>query len=151
MLPRAPALSLLLLAPVLQGAVDFNREVRPLLSDRCFACHGPDSAKREAGLRLDSFEGATTKLESGKQAIVSGNSHASEIFSRIHETDPKEIMPPPKLNRPLSVAERDILVRWIDEGAVYTKHWAFLPAEKHPAPVVKNSAWPKDDLDRFIL
>ncbi|MCX8495392.1 MAG: DUF1553 domain-containing protein [Akkermansiaceae bacterium] len=151
MLLRFIAFGLLLFAPLLQGAVDFNREVRPLLSDRCFACHGPDSAKREAGLRLDTFDGATLKLESGKQAIVPGKSRASELFTRIHETDPQEIMPPPKLNRPLSAAEKDVLVRWVDEGAVYTKHWAFLPTGKHPAPVVRNSAWSKDDLDRFIL
>ena len=150
-MPSRVALSLLIFAPLLQGAVDFNREVRPLLSDRCFACHGPDSAKREAGLRLDTFEGATEKLESGNQAIVPGDSKASEIFTRIHEDDPDEIMPPPKLNRPLTKTERDVLIRWIEEGAVYTPHWAFITAKPHPAPVVKNSTWPKDDIDRFIL
>lgn len=151
MILRAFFPSLLLVTPLLHGAVDFNREVRPLLSDRCFACHGPDSAKREAGLRLDNFEGATAKLESGNQAIVPGNPKASEIFARIHEKDPDEIMPPPKLNRPLTEAERGILVRWIAEGAVYARHWAFIPTANHPAPVVKNKAWPKDDIDRFIL
>ena len=148
---RVFALSLPLFAPSLLAAVDFNREVRPLLSDRCFACHGPDAGTRKADLRLDTFEGATGKLDSGAQAIVPGNSRKSEIFSRIHEKDPDEIMPPPKLNRPLTEAEREVLVRWIDEGAVYTPHWAFLPTHKHPAPVVKNPAWAKDDIDRFIL
>lgn len=148
---RVSALGLLLLAPLLHGAVDFNREVRPLLSDRCFACHGPDAAKREAGLRLDNFEGAVEKLESGKRAIVPGDPRASEIFARIHEKDPDEVMPPPKLNRPLTEAERGILVRWIDEGAVYSRHWAFIPPEKHPAPAVKTPAWAKDDIDRFVL
>jgi hypothetical protein len=148
---RVFGVSLLFLAPLLQAAVDFNREVRPILSDRCFACHGPDSGTREAGLRLDTFDGATAMLESGAQAIVPRDSRKSGIFTRIHEKDPDEIMPPPKLNRPLTRAEKEILVRWIDEGAVYTPHWAFMPAVKHPAPVVKNSAWPKDDIDRFIL
>ena len=151
MIARAFFPSLLLFTPLLHGAVDFNREVRPILSDRCFACHGPDSATREAGLRLDTFEGATEKLESGNRAIVPGNPKASEIFTRIHEKDPDEIMPPPKLNRPLTEAERGILVRWIEEGAIYARHWAFIPTEKHPAPDVKNTAWPKDDIDRFIL
>lgn len=151
MIARAFFPSLLLFTPLLHGAVDFNREVRPILSDRCFACHGPDSGTREAGLRLDTFEGATEKLESGNRAIVPGNPKASEIFTRIHEKDPDEIMPPPKLNRPLTEAERGILVRWIEEGAIYARHWAFIPTEKHPAPVVKNTAWPKDDIDRFIL
>lgn len=148
---RILSLCFLLSAPALRGAVDFNRDVRPLLSDRCFACHGPDSAKREAGLRLDEFEGATAKLKSGARAIVPGKPRESEIFTRIHETDPEEIMPPPKLNRPLTEAERGILVRWIEEGAVYQKHWAFMPPRKHPAPVVKNPAWARDDIDRFVL
>lgn len=151
MTPRAFAYSLMLLTPLLHGAVDYNREVRPILSDRCFACHGPDSATREAGLRLDTFEGATAKLESGKQAIIPGNPKASELFTRIHEKDPDEIMPPPKLNRPLTADERDVLIRWIKEGAVYAEHWAFIAAKKHPLPVVKNASWPRNDIDRFIL
>ncbi len=151
MLSRVLTLGLLLFPPSLWAAVDFNREVRPLLSDRCFACHGPDAGTREAGLRLDTFEGATTKLDSGARAIVPGNSKASEIFTRMHETDPDEIMPPPKLNRPLTPAEKKVIARWIDEGAIYTPHWAFISPQKHPAPVVKNTAWPKDDIDRFIL
>jgi hypothetical protein len=148
---RTFSLCLFLSAPLLRAAVDFNRDVRPLLSDRCFACHGPDSNKREAGLRLDSFEGATAKLKSGNRAIVPGKPRESEIFTRIHETDPDEIMPPIKLNRPLTEAERATLVKWIEEGAGYTQHWAFIPPQKHPAPLVKNTAWPKDDIDRFVL
>ena len=91
-LPRATAFILLMSAPFLRAAVDFNREVRPLLSDRCLACHGPDSAKREAGLRLDSFEGATTKLKSGHYAIVPGKPDESALVSRIHASDPEDIM-----------------------------------------------------------
>ncbi|MFN9025830.1 MAG: DUF1549 domain-containing protein, partial [Akkermansiaceae bacterium] len=151
MTPRTFVYNLLLFTPLLHGAVDYNREVRPILSDRCFACHGPDSATREAGLRLDTFEGATAKLESGKQAIIPGNPKASELFTRIHEKDPDEIMPPPKLNRPLTADERDVLIRWIKEGAVYAEHWAFIAAKKHPLPVVKNASWPRNDIDRFIL
>ena len=142
---------LLLPLPLVRGAVDFNREVRPILSDRCFACHGPDGEKRKAGLRLDTAEGATALLKSGERAIVPGKAKASALFERIHSTDRDEIMPPAKLNRPLSETERGILARWIDEGAVYARHWAFSPPQKQPAPAVKGGAWAKDDIDRFIL
>ena len=131
--------------------LSFNKDIRPILSDRCFACHGPDGEKRKAGLRLDTAEGATALLKSGERAIVPGKTKESALFARIHSTDPDEIMPPAKLNRPLSEAEREFLVRWIDEGAVYARHWAFSPPEKYPAPAVKDGAWVKDDLDRFIL
>jgi hypothetical protein len=153
LMPIRALVSLLLLllpVPLVRGAVDFNREVRPILSDRCFACHGPDGEKRKAGLRLDTAEGATAVLESGERAIVPGKAKASALFERIHSTDPKEIMPPAKLHRPLSDSERRMLVRWIDEGAVYARHWAYSPPRKHPAPAVKNAAWAKDDMDRFI-
>ena len=131
--------------------MDFNREVRPILSDRCFACHGPDSAKREGGLRLDTFEGATATLKSGDRAIVPGKPAESALVARIHTTDPVDIMPPTKLNRPLTDADRAVLSRWIEEGATYTKHWAFLPPRAQAVPQVKDAAWAKDDLDRFIL
>ena len=140
-----------LFAAPLCGAVDFNRDVRPLLSDRCFACHGPDGAKRQAGLRLDSFEGATAKLKSGRRAIVPGNPRLSELFARIHADDPKDTMPPAKLNRPLAAAERAILDRWIEEGGAYARHWAFVAPQAQAPPVVKDATWAKDDIDRFVL
>ena len=150
-LPRALALLALLLAAPLRAAVDFNREVRPLLSDRCFACHGPDAAKREAGLRLDTFEGATATLKSGRRAIVPSKPAESEIIARIHAVDLDDLMPPPKLNRPLTEPERAILQRWIGEGAPYARHWAVIPAQKLPPPAVHLAAWPKDALDHFVL
>ncbi len=134
-----------------RAAVDFNREVRPILSDRCYACHGPDAAIREAGLRLDTFEGATQVLDSGLRAIVPGKPEASELIKRIHTTDPDDLMPPAKLNRPLTNAERDVLDRWIREGAAYARHWAFIPPREHPVPGVQDKAWAKDSLDHFIL
>ena len=151
MLTRAISLCLLLPAALLRGAVDFNREVRPILSDRCFACHGPDAKERKAGLRLDTPEGATTVLKSGNRAIVPGKPRESALFERIHAKDPDDIMPPNKLNRPLSEAERSTLGRWIEQGAGYAKHWAFIAPQKHSPPVVKDTAWAKDDIDRFIL
>lgn len=98
------------------ATVDFNREVRPILSDRCYGCHGPDAHKgRKAGLRLDELAGATKKLKSGDIAIVPGDLEKSTMVHRIFSTDPEEIMPPPELHRPLSAAEQDILRRWIKQ------------------------------------
>ena len=140
------------LAGGIPAKIDFNRDVRPVLSDRCFACHGPDANKgREAGLRLDTFEGATATLESGKRAIVPGDLAASEMVVRMRHHDPEQIMPPPKLDRPLTDSERGILERWIEQGAEYQPHWAFVAPEKHPAPAVKAADWCRDEIDRFIL
>jgi len=136
----------------LPDTIDFNRHVRPILSDRCFGCHGPDGNKgREAGLRLDTFEGATMVLESGKRAIVPGDWKSSEMVARMRSHDPDDIMPPHKLNRPLTEEERAILERWIEQGAEYQPHWAFVAPQKHQAPIAKNEAWNKDDIDRFTL
>ncbi len=132
--------------------IDFNRDVRPILSDRCFSCHGPDANKgREAGLRLDTYEGATAELETGNRAIMPGDVHASAMVARMRHHDPEEIMPPPKLDRPLNDSERMILEKWIEQGAEYQPHWAFVAPEKHPAPAVKDAAWSRDEIDRFVL
>jgi hypothetical protein len=131
--------------------VDFNREVRPILSDRCYGCHGPDANKgRKAGLRLDELAGATQKLKSGDTAIVPGDLEKSAMAHRIVSTDPEEIMPPPELHRPLSVAEQDILKRWIKQGAKYDPHWAFVSPQSHVAPAVADASWLKDPIDGFI-
>jgi cytochrome c553 len=143
----------LLLAGALGAAnpVDFNREVRPILSDRCFGCHGPDANKgRKAGLRLDEFEGATKALKSGERAIVPGDLTKSAIIARINAKAEDEIMPPPELHRPLTAAEKDILTRWIQQGAKYDRHWAFVPPQAYPLPKVADAAWPKDPLDHFV-
>ena len=130
----------LLPAPLLRGAVDFNREVRPLLSDRCFACHGPDSATsaRPACGWIRS-EGATALLKSGNRAIVPGKPQESALFERIHATDPDDIMPPNKLNRPLTDAERSDAVP-MDRVKVraMSKHWAFIAPQNHPPPAVNE-------------
>ncbi len=132
--------------------LSFAFEVRPILSDRCFGCHGPDPNKgREGGLRLDTPEGATAKLESGARAIVPGDLKASAIVARIHSHDPEEIMPPAKLNRPLTDAEREILTRWVAQGAVYEPHWAFVTPKQHEPPAVKDATWCRDEIDRFVL
>jgi hypothetical protein len=134
-----------------KAPLDFNRDVRPILSDRCFGCHGPDSASRKAGLRLDTADGAQAELESGLRAIVPGDLDASEAARRLLSTDPDEIMPPPELKRPLTEAERATLLRWIEEGAEYRPHWAFVAPTAPEPPAVRDGAWPRDPLDRFIL
>src|SRR5438876_9499142 len=110
-----------LLIPVLplsaQGKIEYNRDVRPILAENCFACHGPDSASRKAGLRLDDRD-AAVKIG----AIKPGNVKESALLDRIHAADPKEIMPPLKTRKTLSAAQKDILKRWIEQGAEYQLH-----------------------------
>ncbi len=113
--------------------LQFNRDVRPILSDHCFSCHGFDSKKREADLRLDTAEGAFAKRE-GDPAIVPGNPDASSIWKRIVSTNPDERMPPPQAHKDLNDQQREILRRWIQEGAAYEGHWAFVAPTKRPFP-----------------
>ena len=122
--------------------LSYNRDIRPILSENCFACHGPDSAKRKGGLRLDVREVATQPLESGATALVPGNPAASEALVRILSADPEEQMPPPESSHTLTTAQKDQLRRWVIEGATYERHWAFEPIRK--APVTGNA------IDHFI-
>ena len=132
--------------------VDFAREVRPILSENCFACHGPDAAKRKAELRLDTKDGAFGKGESGEVVIVPGKPERSEIIRRILSTDPDEVMPPGKEHKKLKPAQVALLKQWIAEGATYTGHWAF---QKVIAPAVPKIPNPKSEirnpLDAFLL
>jgi hypothetical protein len=132
-------------------APDFLREVRPLLSDRCFACHGPDEAARKAGLRLDTREGALSELASGARALVPGAPEQSELLARIRAHAAEDIMPPPELKRPLSDEERGILERWVKSGAEYKPHWAFVAPVPQAPPPVRREQWVRDPLDRFTL
>ena len=143
-------LGLFLLSPCLGEELDFNRDVRPILSDKCFFCHGPDSNHREAGLRLDTAEGAYTKLkETGKTAIIPGKPEQSEFMIRIF--DKEDPMPPVESHKSLKPKEIEILKQWIKEGAVYEDPWAYVAPVKHPAPMVKQSDWPANWLDHFVL
>jgi hypothetical protein len=130
--------------------VSFNMEVRPILSDRCWACHGPDENKRKAKLRLDTQEGALATKD-GKSIIKPGDPEASELFKRLVTTDPDEKMPPADSH--LSVTEQEIatIKRWIEQGAPWEKHWAYVPPRKISAPKANDSKWVKNDIDRFIL
>ncbi|MFO0870258.1 MAG: PSD1 and planctomycete cytochrome C domain-containing protein [Pirellulales bacterium] len=130
---------------------DFNRQVRPLLAQYCFKCHGPDDQTREAGLRLDSRDGAIRTLESGVSAIVPGQVSASELIRRIRSTDPDTQMPPPATKKQLTAADQQILEQWIAAGAPYQPHWAFIAPRPTPLPAVQHTAWPRSPLDTLVL
>ncbi|MBM3967954.1 MAG: hypothetical protein FJ308_23305, partial [Planctomycetes bacterium] len=140
-----------------KGKVNFQTEIRPILSNRCFACHGPDENTVEAGLRLDSFDGATSKSESGRSAIVPGNITESELLRRVSSQDDDIRMPPPHFGERLTSRETDLLQRWIASGANYAKHWSY---ETPRMPVVKTQAsdwesrfpdWHESVIDRLVL
>ena len=132
------------------GLVDFNREIRPILADHCFQCHGPDSASREAGLRLDNQSDAWAELGSGSSAIVPGKSSESELIRRVLHEDDDLRMPPLELNKPVSAADVELLRRWINEGARYEKHWSFSPVIAPQVPQV-DSAFVRNEIDAFVL
>lgn len=144
------ALVMLQPAAAADDAVDFNRDVRTILSDRCFLCHGPDKDQRKAGLRLDVRAEALKETESGLAAIVPGSPEKSEVMRRILATDADDIMPPPKSKLELTPAEKETLRRWIAEGAAYEEHWAFHPLTKVPLPEVRQVDGVRNGIDRFI-
>ncbi len=131
--------------------IRYDRDIRPLLSDRCFKCHGPDGAKRQAELRLDKSEVAMSDLK-GHTAIVPGSLEKSELWQRVSSTDPEFMMPPPTSNkRPLGPDERELMLRWIEEGARYEPHWSFVAPVRPPVPEVQNVSWCRNEIDRFIV
>ena len=130
---------------------DFNRDIRPILSRNCFACHGPDEHDRQGGLRLDDRAAATSELDSGLTAIVPGQPAKSELVTRIHATDVDLVMPPPESNHLLTAAQKDLLERWIAAGAPYAAHWAYVPPAAAPVPTVEDPAWSRTWIDRFVL
>ncbi len=133
-------------ASVADAKVDFNSQIRPLLSNRCFACHGPDGEDRKAGLRLDTKEGA---MEDG--ALMPGKPNSSELFRRITTSDKDDIMPPPDKGEAFTSEEVALIRRWIEEGGDYAVHWSYALPKKADLPVVKNKEWPINEIDRFLL
>ena len=132
--------------------VDFNFHVRPILSDKCFACHGFDAKSREADLRLDTREGALTALKSGDgAAIVPGNLKKSVFIDRIITNDEGLLMPPPECNLVLTDKEKAVLIKWIEQGAEYKPFWSFIKPEKSKVPQVQNQELVKNEIDAFIL
>jgi hypothetical protein len=130
--------------------ISFNKQIRPILTDRCFTCHGPDAATRKADLRLDIEQHATVELpDTGNIAIVPGNLTASELIVRI--TDPDQRMPPPESNLKLTASEIELLKRWVTEGAKWERHWAFITPTNQPKPQVNQQHWPINEIDAFVL
>ena len=127
--------------------IDFNRDIRPMLSDTCFACHGPDPAQRKAGLRFDIKEGAFAKAG----VIVPGDSSSSRLIKRISATEPEMRMPPAASERTLSPRQIELFRRWIDEGAKWDTHWAYLPPKRLEPPKVATPAWLRNAIDNFVL
>jgi hypothetical protein len=133
-----------------EDSLDFNRDVRPILADACFSCHGFDNNTREADLRLDTFAGATSRRGKEPPAIVPGASKQSPLVARITAEDESERMPPPESGKSLTTAQIDTLTTWIDAGAEYAAHWSFVSPQR-PAPPATNSDWPLNPIDQFIL
>jgi len=142
---RPPLLLLTFAALAAEAApkLDFNRDIRPILSDNCFACHGFDAKKRKADLRLDTAEGATA-INDGVQAIKPGDPDGSELIKRLLTKDPEEVMPPPESHKKLTQAQIDTLRRWIAEGAPYRKHWSFEPPVRPAVPAAAAGTSPVD-------
>jgi hypothetical protein len=137
----------------LPESLDFNIHVKPILSDKCFACHGPDLAAQKAGLSLHTPEMAFASLKDspGKVAIKPGRLRKSELFHRIISEDPEYLMPSKESNLTLTPKEKAILIKWIEGGAEYKKHWAFIPPHHHELPKIKDKLWVKNPIDRFVL
>ena len=140
------------LATLSASSVDFGRQVRPLLADRCFSCHGPDAAQRQAGLRLDQRDAATLPTASGRTPVKPGDPENSELFRRVSSTDPATRMPPSYMGHdPLGRSDVEVLRQWISEGAEYETHWAFQPPERPAEPKVSDPKWIRQPLDSFVL
>ncbi|MEM7698560.1 MAG: DUF1553 domain-containing protein [Verrucomicrobiota bacterium] len=144
------AAPLILLSGAVAGdSIDFNRDIRPILSNKCIACHGPDEETREAGLRLDTREGAMMDL-GGYYALVPEDAEDSELIYRVVTDDPIDIMPPPGKGKPLSPEEIELLTRWIDQGGTYAKHWSYEAPQRAKLPEVETEAWQDHPVDRFL-
>ena len=129
----------------------FDQDVRPILSNHCWSCHGPDEVARQAGLRLDRQDSAMAAGESGRFAIVPGKPAESELIARIHAHDPALQMPPASAKKPITDAQKLVLQRWIEEGAEFTSHWAYQAPVRAAVPTVQNASWPKNTIDAFVL
>ena len=131
--------------------IEFNRDVRPILSNNCYQCHGPDKNQLQAGLRLDKPEIATAKLESGQTAIIPKDLVSSGLVARIISTDPNEKMPPPDSGKSISPEEIEILKQWVAQGAEFQGHWSFIPAVRREPPATRFTEHVRNEIDRFVL
>src|ERR1043166_6097932 len=133
------------------GTVGYNRDIRPILSENCFPCHGADSAARKANLRLDRFEDAILPRTDSNPAIVPGKPGESALVSRITATDPDDIMPPAKTHKVLTADQKELLKQWIASGAQYQAHWSLIVPTRPKLPEVQNRRWVRNPIDAFIL
>ncbi|HEX4488732.1 MAG TPA: DUF1553 domain-containing protein [Terriglobales bacterium] len=133
------------------GKISFNQTIQPILSENCYACHGPDSGSRKAGLRLDRADFVFSPHDKYGPAIVRGNPDRSPLVRRVESDDAKERMPPPEAHRSLKPEQVALLRQWVKEGAVYEEHWSFIPPKLPAVPQTKNASWPQTSIDSFIL
>ncbi len=131
--------------------IDFNRQVRPILSDYCFSCHGPDEQERKGKLRLDTSEGAFAKLRRGGHAVVPGKPNESGVLQRILTDEPSEKMPPPRTMKEMKKEQIETLRLWIEQGAPFAQHWAFVAPKRPSLPATKMQGWARNGIDHFIL
>ncbi len=153
---RSPSIQLLALLAALSTAqaaqpVQFNRDIRPILAEACFHCHGPDPGTRKAGLRLDTEAGFFTSKDGEPPTVIKNKPETSALFQRLISTDEDEIMPPPESHKTLKPEQIALVRQWIAEGAPWQPHWSFMQPEKAEQPQVKDNAWVKTPVDRFIL
>ncbi|MFN9603372.1 MAG: DUF1549 domain-containing protein, partial [Planctomycetota bacterium] len=134
-----------------QDRIEFNRDIRPILSENCFQCHGPDERQRQGGVRLDRYESASQPGDSGKQAIRVDNPADSELLLRIVSEDSDLVMPPPETGKVLKPEQKELLRRWIEQGAEYQGHWAFLAPVRPPVPLADQARDYPNPIDRFLL
>ena len=165
-----PLLALLMASVVAAGSaraetpIDFNLDIRSILSNRCFACHGPDESNRQGGLRLDVREGAMAEADSGERAVVPGEPEESELIARVMSDDEYVRMPPPDTGKALSDREKQLLSQWIRQGAAYAQHWSYVKPQRPPLPDLDAAlaragqsdanrwkTWPRNGIDHFIL
>ena len=132
-------------------ALAFNRDIRPILSEHCFQCHGPDAQQRQGELRLDLYQDALEAGQSGNLAIVPGQASKSEVWARIHSQDPELVMPPPQTGKPLTPGQIERIGKWIDQGAAYQGHWAFIPPTRPSVPLADLADNYPNPIDRFLL
>ena len=135
----------------LPAKINYGRDIKPILSDNCYKCHGPDGETRQAGLRLDIRSQAVRTLESGSVVIVPGNPADSEMVRRIESSDEDAVMPPPATHKKLSQRDKQLLRQWIAEGAEFHPHWAFVPPKPPELPAVKQPDWTRNEIDYFVL
>jgi len=133
------------------ATVEFNRDIRPILSENCYKCHGPDTKTREANLRFDTREGIFAGLDEGRHAVVAGNLAKSELWKRVTSTAKDEKMPPAKSGKKLTPREIALLKKWVEQGAPWQGHWAFISVQRPPVPPVQHPAWPQNPIYAFVL